>query len=384
MSMMKIALVHDYLNQYGGAERLLEAEMELWPQAPVYTSIYDQEVMNQAGFDYPQERVKPSFMQNFPFRRSFNKHYFFIYPFAFNFFDFNQYDVVVSDSSYSAKYINFKKPTVHIAYIHTPPRFLWGYDQELTSYHLNWFDYLFAPIYKLVVPPIKNLIRRKDFDEVKKIDYLVCNSKEVQKRIAAVYKRQAAIIYPPVDVEKFINGSEDAVLKTENYFLIVSRLGGYKRFDIAIEAFNQLGYPLKIIGTGPEEDNLKKMAKDNVQFLGRVSDTEVIRYMKNARAFIFPTEEDFGVVCVEANAAGIPVIAYGKGGALETIVDGKSGLFFQDQTAESLLEALKKFETTNFDPKVCQDQAKKFSKETFQEKLKEFVEEKVAEKKNQF
>lgn len=373
----KVALVHDYLNQYGGAERVLEAEMEIWPQAPVYTSIYDEERMKGYGFVTQKERIKTSFMQRFPFKRNFNKHYFFIYPFAFKNFDFSSYDVVISDSSYSAKYLNIHKPTLHIAYIHTPPRFLWGYDQELTSYNLNWFDPLLSPIYKAITPPIKGRLKKMDFEEVQKIDYLICNSQEVAKRIKDVYQREATVIYPPVDVERFLAAPEVKKLKDEDYYLIVSRLGGYKRFDVAIEAFNKLGKKLKVIGTGPEEAYLRKIAKDNIEFLGRLADEYVVNYMKNAKAFIFTVEEDFGIVAVEANAAGIPVIAYGKGGSTETIVDGKTGVLFKEQTIESLTAAIEKLDKIKISAAVCQTQARKFSKAVFQKKLKEFVEDKV-------
>ena len=211
-----------------------------------------------------------------------------------------------------------------------------------------------------------------DYQAAQKIDYFIANSEEVQKRIDKHYNRKSVVIYPPVDTKRF--NSEE--IKNEGHFLIVSRLGGYKRIDVAVKAFNKLGLELKIVGVGPQFNYLKSIAKGNIEFLGSLSDQEVNRLLQSCTALIFPTHEDFGIVPVEAMAAGKPVIAYRGGGALETIIEGKTGEFFDKQTSESLVKVVKKFDPTQYDPDKCKNQADKFSKEEFKRKIKLFVEEK--------
>src|SRR3989344_9252949 len=369
---MKVALVHDYLNQYCGGERVLEAMAEIWPEAPIYTSLYDRKLMD-SWLKIDPSRIKTNFVEKLPFSYSLNKHYFFLYPLAFQLTDTKDADVVISISSYAAKFVKAKKGSVHVAYVNTPPRFLYGYDQELTGLRHRSFDRYLEPIYKLVVPPMKHLLKRADQNSVKKVDFLVANSQEIKKRIAKDYQRDSFVIYPPVDTEKFKHQVPST--KQQNYYLVVSRLGGYKKIDIVIQAFNQLGKKLKIIGIGPELPKLKEAAKSNIEFLGRVSDAEMVKQMLACTALVFPTEEDFGIAPVEAMAAGKPVIAYRKGGALETVVEGKTGTFFDYQSPEAIIKAIRKFDPKKFSAEDCRRQASKFSKEEFQTKFKFFVEE---------
>jgi glycosyltransferase involved in cell wall biosynthesis len=376
MKQPKIALAHDYFNQYGGGERVAEAMSEVWPEATVYTSVYDKELMKN-WLKIPPEKIKTNFINGLPFIRHLHKHYFFFYPLAFRLQNTRDADIVISSSSYAAKFVRVKSGGVHICYLHTPPRFLWGYDTELSRYYAKSFDRYLAPFYKIAVPPIKFLLRSFDYKAAQKVDYFIANSKEVQKRIKKHYGKNSTVIYPPVDSARFARLSSQ---KSENrdqqnkYFLVVSRLGGYKKVDIVVKAFNKLGLPLKIIGYGPQFEYLKKIAKKNVEFLGRKADTEVTKLLLGCEALIFPTYEDFGIVPVEAMAAGKPVVAYRKGGACESMVEGVTGGFFNEQTPDAIIEAIEKFNPGNYDPKACREQAKKFSKETFKRNIKSFVE----------
>lgn len=372
LKIMKVALVHDYFNQYGGGERVVEAMADIWPDSLVYTSIYDKKLMRN-WLKIDNKRIKTNFIQKLPFVNYLNKHYFFAYPLAFKYQNVGDVDIVLSSSSYAAKFAGVNKKSISICYLHTPPRFLWGYDTELSSYYNRPFDTALNPIYRLVVPPIRNILRRMDYQAAQRINFFIANSKEVQKRIEKHYNKKSEVIYPPVDTKKFKNEK----VKDEGYFLIVSRLGGYKRVDIAVEAFNKLGLELRIVGVGPQSAYLKSIAKKNVKLLGILPDREVNRLLQNCTALIFPTHEDFGIVPVEAMAAGKPVIAFRGGGALETIIEGKTGEFFEKQTSESLFEVVKRFDPTRYNPIESKNQANKFSKEVFKQKIKTFVEEKM-------
>ena len=367
---MKIALVHDYFNQYGGGERVIESMAEVWPYSLIYTSIHDEELM-RTWLGINKKRIKTNFIQRLPFAKYLNKHYFFAYPFAFKSQGIGNVDVILSSSSYAAKFVHVNKNALNICYLHTPPRFLWGYDTELSRYYSRPFDTILSPIYQLVLPKIKGIIRRMDYKAAQKVDYFITNSIEVQSRIKKHYNQNSKIIYPPVNTSRFNNEK----IKDDGYFLIVSKLGGYKRIDIAVKAFNNFGLEIRIVGVGPQLDYIKSIAKKNVKFLGRLSDTEVKKVLLNCTALIFPTHEDFGIVPVEAMAAGKPVIAFRGGGALETVVEGKTGEFFDKQTSESLLKVLKKFDPSGYNADDCRKQAEKFSKERFKKEIKEFVEE---------
>jgi glycosyltransferase involved in cell wall biosynthesis len=378
---LKIALVHDYLNQYGGGERVLEALYELFPQANVHTSIYDRALM-EPWLRIPPDKIKTNFISKLPFHNLLSKHYFFLYPLAFRLQNLGDADLIISTSSYASKFARGKKGSVHICYLHTVPRFLWGYDTELGRYYRYGFDRLFAPIYSLTVPVFKYFLRKEDFKAAQALDYLLVDSKEVQGRVKKHYGRDSEVIYPPVDTTRFSGASsiKRQVSSTDEYYIVISRLGGYKKVDLAVAAFNKLGKKLKIVGEGPQMVNLKKIATPNVELLGRLPDAEVTKLLSGAKALIFPTFEDFGIVPVEAMAAGVPVIAYGAGGALETVVEGKTGVFFAEQSAEAIIEAIKKFETMKFDPEELVSQAEKFSKETFKDKIRRFVEKTMLER----
>lgn len=377
---LKVALVHDYLNQYGGGERVLEVLAEIYPEAPIYTSIYDKELM-RPWLKIAPERIRTNFISRLPFANYLSKHYFFLYPLAFRLLNLSEFDLIISTSSYASKFVQGKKVSTHICYIHTVPRFLWGYDTELSRYYRRGFDKYLSLIYKILVPPIKYFLKRADFQAAQRVGYFIANSNEVKKRVKNHYNRDSEVIYPPVDIERFKQKGGEVSIKSsrDEYYLIVSRLGGYKKVDIAVKAFNKLGLRLKVVGDGPQLQLLKTIASPNIELLGRITDSEVTDLIKNCKAFVFPTFEDFGIVVVEAMAAGKQVIAFGQGGALETVIDGKTGVFFKEQSPKAIIEAVKKFETMNFDSLDCQRQAEKFSIEVFNKRIINFVK-RVAEK----
>lgn len=357
---MKIALVHDYLVQYGGAERVLQAFTELFPYAPIYTLIHDKEAMHGM---FEDKCIYTSFLQNLPFSRK--RHRFFppLMPLAIEEFDFSKYDIVLSDSSSFAKGIITRPETLHICYMHTPMRYAWDDCQKYTE------DFGFPAFVKKLVPFFMNPIRLWDKASADRVDYFLANSEFVKKRIKKYYHKEASVIHPPVNVNHFYISE-----KQENYFLMVGRLIAYKRHDIAIEAFNRLKLPLKIIGRGPELKNLKKIAGPTIEFLGRVSEEDLPKYYAECKGFIFPQEEDFGIVAIEAMASGRPLIVYRGGDIVEHLEEGKTGVFFDEQTPEAIVNAVKNFHSEDYDPYYIRARAFPFDKELFKTKIKTYVE----------
>ncbi len=357
---MKVALVHDYLNQYGGAERVLEAFTEIFPNAPIYTLIYSPKQMKGAFAD---KSIRTSFLQKVPFAKSKHRVFPVFMPMAVEQFDLSDFDVVLSDSASFAKGVITKPETLHICYCHTPPRYAWDDSHKYIE------EFGMSSVIKKLVPFFMNYIRLWDKEAALRVDKFLCNSHFVAKRIKKYYNQEAKVIHPPVEAKRFCLGN-----KAENFFLMVGRLLPYKRFDIAVQAFNKLGKPLKIIGDGPERKKLEKIAKKNIEFLGELYGDDLKKYYQNCKALIFPQEEDFGIVALEAMAAGKPVIAYRGGGVLESVKEGETGLFFDEQTPESLIKAIRKFKPANFNPKKIRTHALKFDKEKFKKKIKDFVE----------
>lgn len=361
---MKIALVHDYLNQMGGAERVVETLHELFPEAPLYTSIYLPENMPDS---FRRMNIKTSFMQKLPFLDKHFKKYLLLYPYAFRQFKLDDYELVLSSSSGWAKGVNVSPKTCHICYCYTPMRWVWNYQDYIARENFGWLT-------KKTLPLAINWLRRWDLATNFRVDHFVAISQCVAQRIKKYYHREATVIYPPVNTSLYQPAGQ-----VEDFYLVVSRLNTYKKIDLVVETFNELGLHLKIIGTGPYQKILQNMAKTNIEFLGRVSDQKLADYYARCKALIFPGEEDFGIAPLEAQAAGRPVIAYAGGGAIETVVEGKTGIFFREQTAEALNRTIHSFEKMNFNPLEIRKHAQKFDREVFKSKLTAFIKEKYEE-----
>ena len=346
---MKIALVYDHINKIGGAERILEALHELFPKAPLYTLVADTKKAKWAK----KFQIHTSFVQNIPGAKSYHEFFPILPIFAFEKFNFDDFDVVISVTSAEAKGIITSTKTLHICYCLTPTRYIWSHYREYFSN--KWMRRLSYPV---VV-----LMRMWDVLAANRPDEYVTISNNVSKRIYKYYRRHADLIYPPVDVNKFTPQKNKT--EKDNYFLVVSRLVKYKHVEIAIDACNQLNLPLKIIGDGFEKNNLKEISGPTIEFLGNLTDSDLIRYYQGCRALIFAQEEDFGITAVEALSCGKPVIAFGYGGAKEIITEGITGEFFYKQNKQALAEKLANFDDNKYLSKNCWQQAQKFSVERF-------------------
>ncbi len=361
---LRVAIVCSWLNQYGGAERVLQALHDLYPEAPIYTSIFWREAFPPSWQDWD---VRPSSLDRLPLIRQHHQWFLPLYPYAFEQLDLSDYDLVISVTSGFAHGVVTHPNTLHVCYCLTPARFLWGYHQYVEREGIG-------RLARLALPLFVHRLRVWDRVAADRVDHFVAISRTVRQRIAKFYRREAKVIYPPVEVERFSLSKERG-----DYFLIASRLVPYKRIDLAVRAFNQLGLPLWIVGGGRDRPALESMAASNVRFLGHVGDEELARYLSGCRAFIFPGEEDFGIAPLEAQAAGRPVIAYAAGGALETVDEGVSGLFFHEPTAESLAAAVARLGSMEFDPVVIREHAQQYDRAAFQGKFAGFVRDKCAD-----
>lgn len=362
---MKIALVHDYLVQYGGAERVLECFSELFPYAPIYTLVYDKDAMHGV---FQGKDIRTSYLQKIPLARKRHRMFPPLMPLAIEQFDFSKYDIVLSDSSSFAKGIITDPETLHICYMHTPMRYAWDDCQKYTQ------EFGFPDFVKRVVPFAMNYIRLWDRSSADRVDGFIANSNFVAKRIRKYYRKDSVVINPPVSVNNFYIEN-----RRGDYFLMVGRLIAYKRHDIAIKAFNELGLPLKIIGRGPEINRLKKIAGKNIEFLGRVPEKDLPRYYARCRAFIFPQEEDFGIVAMEAMASGRPLIAYRGGDIPEHMEEDKAGIFFDRQDPADIVAAVRKFRDSDYDSQYIRSKALKFDKNIFKDKIRKHLEAALAE-----
>ncbi|QBD78448.1 glycosyltransferase family 4 protein [Ktedonosporobacter rubrisoli] len=363
---MKVALVHDYLNQMGGAERVVMAFHEIFPDAPIYTSIYDPELVDPA---FRRMDIRTSFMQKLPLVTRHHQPYLPFYPFAMEKLDLRGYDLVLSSSSAFGKGVITRPETLHICYCHTPMRWCWNYEEYVEREQLG-------KVARSVLPFLMTGLRVWDQSSAMRVDHFIANSPVVAERIQKYYRREAVVIPPPVEADRF---PFDPATQPEDYFLVLSRLIPYKRIDLAIEACNRLRLPLVVIGGGRDLERLRGMAGPTIRFLGHLSDEEVLYYFMHCRAFLFPGEEDFGITPLEAQAAGRPVIAYGSGGALASIVDGVTGVFFKEQTVESLMAVLSSFEEGAFDPQTIRNHALEFDKPRFRRRILQFIEAKLGE-----
>jgi len=353
----KVALVHEMIIKMGGAERVLKVLEELFPQSVIKTSIFDKKKCSQF---FDQKKIETSFLQKF-YQAKIPLNILRMYMLrAFESFDFSSYDLVISSSSAFSHAILTNTHTKHLCYCHSPARFLWDFYFPILSRENHGF---IKKIKKSIFKAFAYKARIKDVAAAQRSDQIIANSQNVQKRINKFWRRSCKVIYPPVEIDEFTLSQ-----KNENYFLIVSALQPFKRIDIAIKAFAKIPkHRLIIIGEGSAQKIWQKNATSNVEFLGRKSDQTVREYLKNCRAFIFTSDDDFGIAPLEAAACGKPTIAFKSGGALETIIENQTGIFFNQQTSESLLNGLLKFfeQENNFNPQKIRKQAEKFSKENF-------------------
>ena len=365
---MKVALIHDHLAQDGGAEKVLKVLADMFLDAPIYTLLYEKKQVDKY---FRGRTIETSIIQKLPGGIKHYQWYLFFMPVAVEFFDLRGYDLVISDTSSFAKGVITSADTLHICYCHTPTRYLWSDTHQYIN-ELRYNKWL-----KKIISLVLNRIRLWDRIAADRVDFFIANSKTVQRRITKYYRRDSEVIYPPVETDKFQIIDLSSQPLANRYFLIGCRLAPYKRVDIVIEAFKSLGadYKLKIFGDGVDLERLKKIAGEavNIEFLGRISEANKAQFFAGAQAFINPQEEDFGITVVESMAAGRPVIAYQRGGATETVIEGKTGLFFKEQTAEAIKEVVKNFKSENFNPIEIKAWAEKFSVSKFQEQIKDFI-----------
>jgi glycosyltransferase involved in cell wall biosynthesis len=366
---MKVALIHDYLNQYGGAERVLESLLDIFPDAPIYTLLYS----SQRTSAHFQKKVRKTSILDFPFARSHHRLFIPLMPLAVRSLKIqDRYDLIISDSAGYAKGISNPNGAFHICYCYTPLRYAW----EVDNYFPN-------PIFKTFFRPAFNYLKHWDFKAAQKPDVLLAVSGFIAQKIRRVYGRTARVVYPPVEYHNFYF---DAGLQPSaagpRYYLAAGRLLHYKKFALLVESFQQLGMNLWIVGSGPELPRLKAMAAGtgNIQFKELVSDRDLHALYSGAQAFLFPQVEDFGLVAAEAMACGSPVIAYAQGGALEIVEEGRTGIFFQQQNAGSIVDAVRRFEQMNFDRHEVSRLGHRFTAERFREEILQAIPENLRER----
>ncbi len=361
---MKVALVHDYLSQDGGAEAVLRTISKMWPEAPIFVLFYDPEKSHPY---FMEKDVYLSPMQHYPFVKQFYKWYLPMMPYATEELDLRDFDVVISSTSAFAKGVITHPGTIHISYCHTPTRYLWSEKNSYIS------EMKYPMVLQKLAAPILHRLRQWDQMSAERVDVFVANSKLVADRIKKYYGAPSVVIYPPVDVAAFT--PSDTI---GNYYLAGGRLVPYKRFELIVKAFSRLKIPLKIFGEGPMLRSLRRMAGPNIEFLGRVDDEAKAKLYAEAIAYIHPQEEDFGITAVEAQAAGTPVIAWGKGGAMETVKDGETGVYLDEQSWEELAGTVINFDRSRFNPEKIHANAERFNSTIFEQKFRQLVEKSVA------
>ena len=354
---MQIALIHDYLNQYGGAERVLEALHDLFPDAPVYTSIYDDTAMPGV---YQHWHIHTTWMQKLPGWRRYFRHYFMLYPWAFESLPLNDYQLIISSSSAYAKGVIPARGAVHLCYCHTPMRFAWQTEQYIARENIRGLA-------QFVMRILLHFMRRWDVRSSRRVTHFIANSRVVAERIRTHYQREATIIPPPVDLAPFQD------IPAGDYLLTGGRLVPYKRIDLAVRACTALGVPLVVFGEGRDKEALMAQAGPNVRFVGRVSEAERLALFAGCRGFLFPGEEDFGITPLEAMAAGRPVLAYHAGGALDTVVPEQTGMFFMEQHVDAVSAGITQLLAHPWDARRIRQHAEQFSRERFMERMRAVI-----------
>jgi len=365
----KVAIVHDWLTNMGGAEPLVLEIHKLFPDAPIYTSVYDAAAMPA----FKDIDVRTTYLQKLLPRFVRYKHT--LWPvlraYAFRKLDLSEFDIIISSSSAEAKSVRKTRPgQIHISYIHTPIRYYWSHYEEFKrEFRFGWL----TPFIRPFIPLFVHWMRKLDLASIKDIDVLIANSTVTQQRIKKYYGRSSTVVHPPVNVDRFTPPPKGE----RSGYVLWGRHVPYKRFDLAIQACNAIGADLTVIGSGPDTNRLKRLAGPTIHFTGRVSDEELVLQAQSARAFLFPNEEDFGISAVEALAAGTPVLAYARGGVLDIVQDGETGVLFKQQTVESLVSAIKRFETLSFLPATLHRKAKRFDKSLFDTKMLKIVQDSI-------
>ena len=358
----RVALVHPWLTNQGGAERVLSAFCRAFPDAPIHTSVYEPAVLPE----FADRDVRTSFLQSWPLARRRHQLYPLLRRRAFESFDLSGFDIVLTSDHCEAKGVLTGPETTHVAYLHTPTRYYWSdYQRYLAE---PGFGRVMDPLVRAVMPPFASSMRTWDYLAAQRPDHLIANSRLVALRTQKYYRRPAEVLHPPVDLRRFRPSSERG-----EHFLVVSRLVPYKRVDLVVEACRELDLPLRVVGTGPELPRLRELAGPRTEFLGALDDAGVAREYAHARAFLFPVHEDFGITPLEAMASGTPVLAYGRGGALETVVDGETGAFFEEQTVTSLIKGLRAFQPELYDTAALLRHVQTFSEDAFVERIRERV-----------
>ncbi len=356
--MSKIAVAHDYFIQMGGAEKVADEIHKMFPSATMFTTVDKRSEIPSVLRNSP---VQTSFMQNLPKIKKHFRHYFALYPLAVESLNLKEFDLILSSTSGYAKGVRKRRGAIHICYCHTPMRWVWRYDDYAEREQFNG-------VKRLLLPPVLAGLRRWDLRAAEQPDFYIANSENIAQRIKEIYGRESIVIPPPIDVNRFVADEPD-----EDFYLVLSRLVGYKKIDLAIEACKKLNRRLVVIGDGPDRKRLEQLAGKQIEFLGRQPDEVVTKYASRCRALLFPGEEDFGMVPLEINASGRPVIAYRKGGAMETVIEGETGLFFDEQTAESLAASIEDFESRSWNRQAMRKHAEKFDTKIFTERISNFL-----------
>ena len=360
----KVAIVADWLTNMGGAERTVLAMHHAFPDAPIFTSVFEADRMPL----FKTADIRTTYLQKLPAKLRSRHQLFPVFrAHAFRHIDLSEYDIVISSASAEAKAIRVKPGTTHICYCHTPIRYYWSHYEE---YKKDPGFGILDPIIKLIIPPFVWWMRKADLKTIKGVDYFLANSKEVQARIKKYYHREADVLHPPVDVERF--RPRKPVTK-EDYYVMAGRQIPYKRMDLAIQACNKLGKRLIVIGQGSEHEKLVALGGPTVEFKTGINDQQIVEYFQKARGFIWPQVEDFGITAVEAMAAGTPVIAYGAGGAFDYMIEGITGVFFAKQTVSSLIDGITRFEQQSFESKKLITHAAQFSEKNFIKNIQDYV-----------
>lgn len=361
---LKVAIVHDWLTSMGGAEPTVLEISKLFPDAPIYTSVYDKKKMKA----FHGKDVRTTYLQKLlpPFVRYKHTLWPVLRAHAFRVLDLSEYDLIISSSSAEAKAIQKRSDALHVCYCHTPTRYYWShYGEFKKEFHFGVLTFLIRPF----IPLLVRWMRKLDYNAAQKVDIFIANSTVTKTRIKKYYQKESTVVSPPVDTKRFIQKNHT----TREGYIVWGRHVPYKRFDLAIEACNQLGEKLIVIGHGPDTERLKKLAGPTISFPGRVSDTELVTLAHQSKYFLFPNEEDFGIAAVEALAAGLPVIAYNKGGSLDIVEEPVTGVFFDSQHVTHILSAMTQAKNISFSYNTLVQRSKRFDKSLFHTKIQKII-----------